>query len=351
LLDRVVATGCPATTAWTFDVGDFPLIGRNLVTDGVAFGYAPRRSALDHVLVEAAVDAGAELREGFVVDEFLSDGGRVSGIRGHESGKSVPATERAKVTIGADGRHSLLAKTVNADLTESHPTLTCWYFSYWSGVTCDGLEIYDTGRRVIFAFPTNDDLTGIFVAWPAAELARVRSDIEGSFTSAVDSVPEFSERVRNGRREERFRGATSLPNFLRKPHGPGWALVGDAGCHKDPYMALGVCDAFRDAELLASAIDAGLAGEQPMESALADYERRRNEATAPLFHRNLYSAKFQEPPPELLAIRAAVRDDPEASNQLFLAMDGLIPYESFFNPQNLERLMSGAGIARGRPQA
>jgi hypothetical protein len=35
-----------------------------------------------------------------------------------------------------------------------------------------------------------------------------------------------------------------LPNFFRRPCAPGWFLVGDAGYHKDPYMALGISDAF-----------------------------------------------------------------------------------------------------------
>ena len=47
LLDRVVATGCPAVTSMTADFGDFPLTGKDLVVDGVAFGYAPRRDKLD----------------------------------------------------------------------------------------------------------------------------------------------------------------------------------------------------------------------------------------------------------------------------------------------------------------
>lgn len=91
----------------------------------------------------------------------------------------------------------------------------------------------------------------------------------------------MAERVRDGQREERFYGATNVPNFLRKPYGLGWALVGDAGCHKDPFLALGICDAFRDTELLADAIDDGLSGRRPLDTALAEYEYRRNEATVP----------------------------------------------------------------------
>src|SRR5262245_63733873 len=94
----------------------------------------------------------------------------------------------------------------------------------------------------------------------------------------LDLAPEFAARLRDGRREERFYGATDLPNFYRKPYGPGWALVGDAGLHKDPFLALGICDALRDAELLAPAIGDGLDARRPLLEALADFESARNAA-------------------------------------------------------------------------
>lgn len=131
--------------------------------------------------------------------------------------------------------------------------------------------------------------------------------------------------VRGGRREERLLGATQLPNFLRRPGGPGWALVGDAGCHKDPFLALGVCDAFRDAELLAEALGSALSGSQPEAAALAEYERRRNEATMPDYRRNLVQAELGPPPAELLATRASLRGDQAAINRYMLVGEGLLP--------------------------
>ena len=107
----------------------------------------------------------------------------------------------------------------------------------------------------------------------------MQADLERQFMAVIDLVPDLAERVRAGRRAERFSGAANLPNFLRRPYGPGWALVGDAGCHKDPYLALGICDAFRDAEFLVDAIHARADGPRPLDEAMADYERRRNEAT------------------------------------------------------------------------
>jgi flavin-dependent dehydrogenase len=320
----------------TSDFGDGPLVGTDLTVDGIALGYGPRRSVLDEILVEAAVAAGAELRDGFVVEDVLTDGDRVTGIRGRGR-RGSPVTERAVVTVGADGRNSRLARAVRAPAYEVSPTLTCWYFSYWSGVPDRGLEVYVRGERVIFAFPTHGGLFALFVAWPVAERHAVRADIGGQLMAVVDKVPALAERVRGGRREERWRGATDLPNFLRKPYGPGWALVGDAGCHKDPFLALGVCDAFRDAELLVDALDEAFAGRRPLDVALADYERRRNEATMPDYRQNLQLARFQPLPADVAHLRASLRGNQEATNRFLMASEGMIPRDAFFNPDPAAR--------------
>ena len=319
LLDRVLATGCPPASTFTTDVGDGALVGRHLVVDGIPFGLGPRRAALDGVLVDAAVEAGAELREAFPVRELVYDDGRVVGVRG-----GTGVEERARFVVGADGKHSAVAKWVQPDAYAAVPTLTCWYFSYWSGVAGDGLEIHSRSRRVVFAFPTNDELYAVFVAWPIDELERVRSDIERELLAVVDAVPELGGRVRAGRREDRLYGAASLPNYLRKPYGQGWALVGDAGCHKDPYGALGVCDALRDAELLASALADGVSGAVPEEDALARYEAQRNEATLPEYRQNIAQARLAPPPAEFLELRASIRGDDEATRRFYLAAEGLI---------------------------
>jgi flavin-dependent dehydrogenase len=332
LLDRILATGCPPIASLTVDLDDFPLVGRDLVVDGVPVGLGPRRAALDQVFVEAAVEAGAELREGFVVDELTFEDGRVTGIQGRAAGGGAPIREAASFVIGADGRNSGVAKRVEAPAYETAPTLSCWYFSYWSGVGGDALELYQRGRRVIFAFPTNDGLFALFVGWPIEELGGIRGDPERELFTVVDLVPELAERVRGGRREERLLGATQLPNFLRRAGGPGWALVGDAGCHKDPYSALGLCDAFRDAELLAEALGDVLSGHRPEADALAGYERRRNDATLADYRTNLAQAKLDPAPGPLLELRASLRGNQEATNRFLLVGEGRLA-EAAAEPQ------------------
>jgi flavin-dependent dehydrogenase len=349
LLERVVATNCPPLTTHLSDFGDFPLIGRNIRVGNVAWAYAPRRRQLDQVLVEAAVEAGAEFRPNFLVEGCLWEGDRVKGIRGRDHRQRISSTEEAFITIGADGRNSTLARAVDAPSYEETPTLTCCYFSYWSGVPTEGFEWYIRKNRVIFAFRTNDDLTAIFIGWPINEFGSVRANIEGEFMRVVDLIPEFAERVRSGRREEPFYGSADMPNYLRRPFGPGWALVGDAGCHKDPMKAHGICDAFRDADFLTTAIHEGLAGECPLDDALMEYEHRRSETTMAEYRENIAAARFTPLPPELLQIRLALRGNQEDTNRFIMMLEGWISHEEFFHPENLQRILSNAGARRLLP--
>jgi flavin-dependent dehydrogenase len=341
---RQVAARTPAVTGAIVDLGDFPLLIPDIVEDGLPWAYGPRRTTLDKILVDAAAASGAEVRDGFHVDEYMADEGAVVGVRGRgASGRQVE--ERATVTIGADGRHSRLARFVGAQAYNETPPILCYYFSYWQDVESQDFEMYVRGgdRRVVFSFRTEDDLFAVFVGFPVDEFSHVRSDIEGAFMRVLDAIPGFGERVRAGRRAERFFGASDLPNFYRKPYGPGWALVGDAGLHKDPILALGICDAFRDVEFLADAIIDGLSGRSVLADALAEYERRRNEASATDYAENIASARFAPLPPQVLAIRAAVRDRPEEATRLWKARVGMVEPALFFNPQNLERLLGDIG--------
>ena len=329
LLDRVVATGCPPARRMTFDVGPFALSGAPTPADGADAAYAPRRYLLDQILLEAASAAGAEVRERFSVGELLIEDGRITGIRGRQAGGAT-VTEGAAIVIGADGMRSRVARAVGAPTYHERPGRTCAYYTYWSGVPLDGAELYPRDGRMVIAGPTNDGRTIVTVFWPRAEFHRVRADIERSFLEAVALAPSLAERLRAGRRAERFYGTGELPFFFRRPFGPGWALVGDAGYHKDPLTAQGIGDAFRDAELLAGAIDEGLRGHRPLDDALAGYERRRNEAALPLYDFTHELAGLEPPAPEMQALFGALRDDPERTSRFFGVIAGTVPMAEFF---------------------
>jgi flavin-dependent dehydrogenase len=342
LRERLAATGCPPITSISMDLGPFALRGTPPPYGDIAQAYCPRRTVLDKLLVDAAVEAGVELRECFAVQNLLWDGQRVSGISGRTaSGASI--TEKASIVIGADGIHSLVARQVEAPSYTTKPALSCVYYSYWSGLDLDGVEFYPRDGRGFGVLPTHDGLAAIIVGWAHDQFQAYRADIEGNYLKTLELAPALAERVRQGKREERFTGTADMPNFFRKPFGPGWALVGDAGYHKDSITAQGISDAFRDAELVAEAVDDGLAGRRPIEQALAAYEQRRNQAALPLYEFTCQLAALEPPPAEMQQLFAALRHNQEQTNRFFGVMAGTVPAPEFFAPENLGRIMGAGG--------
>ena len=334
LLDRLVATGCPPSRQLVFDVGPFALSGSPLPSDGVAEGYAPRRTVLDTLLVEAAAEAGAEVRTGFPVDELMFEDGAVVGIRSGE------AVEHARVVIGADGRNSFVARAIGATGYDERPGLACAYYTYWGGVESGDVALYPReGRMVMGGAGTNDGLQIVIVFWPKAEFQAVRANVERSFREAITLAPPLAERLATGERADRFYGIADLPFYYRRPFGPGWALVGDAGYHKDPITAQGITDAFRDAELLADALDAGFTGARPLDEALAEYERVRNDATRGLYELTYEFASLAAPTAEQQALFGALRTNQEDTNRFFGVVAGTVPPQEFFAPENLARIV------------
>jgi 2-polyprenyl-6-methoxyphenol hydroxylase-like FAD-dependent oxidoreductase len=334
LLDRLIATGCPPSRSLVFDVGPFALTGAPPPSGGVAEGYAPRRTVLDSLLVQAAAEAGVEVRTGFPVDELVFEAGAVVGIR---SGETV---ERARVVVGADGRNSFVARAVQAPEYDTRPSVACAYYTYWGGVGGGDVELYPReGRMVMGGARTNDGLNIVIVFWPKNEFHAVRADVERSFQDALALAPPLGERLATGERADRFYGIGDLPFYYRMPFGPGWALVGDAGYHKDPITAQGITDAFRDAELLAGALDAGFTGSRPLDEALADYERVRNEETRGLYELTYEFASLAPPTAEQQTLFGALRTNREDTNRFFGVVAGTVRPDDFFAPDNIGRIV------------
>ncbi len=322
LLDKVAASGCPPIREYTLDVGPFAVHGAPPPIDGVELAYSPRRHVLDRILVTAAARAGAEVRERYSVDGVLFENGRAVGVCTRDG-----QVERAKLVIGADGRHSMIARAVHAPEYDEAPPLTCSYYSYWSGVDMKGAELYPRDGMMIVASPTHDGRVVVIAFWPRERFDEVRKHVERSFEEALQHAPGLAERLRGGKREERFRGTLQAPNRFRKPYGPGWALVGDAGFHKDPILANGITDAFRDAELLAEAV---------LEDDFEGYERRRNEMAGAGYATALQFAGLQ-PPPEIRQLWEAMRGNRELTDGFFGTLAGTVSPEAF---------MSAAGARR-----
>jgi flavin-dependent dehydrogenase len=348
ILDKLEETNCPPITRYSFNFGPVSVAGTPRPSNGADRAYCPRRIVLDALLVEAAVAAGVEMREGFTVDEVLIEDGRVTGIRGHAKGGDT-VTERAKVVIGADGRHSIVAKAVEPEAYNEVPPLAPAYYAYWSGLPTDSFDTYiraESGRGWA-AIPTHDDLTCVVQGTPQSDFGTTKKDVEGTYLKGFELAPEFAERIHAAKRVSGFMGAGDLAGYFRKPYGPGWALVGDAGYHKHPITAFGITDAFRDAEAVATALDDTFSERRSFDEGMADYQHARDEEALPIYEFTCDFAKLEPPPPEMQQLIGAMQGNQEAQDGFVSVMAGTLPAPEFFGPANAGRIMAAAGPSSG----
>jgi 2-polyprenyl-6-methoxyphenol hydroxylase-like FAD-dependent oxidoreductase len=340
LLGTLAATGAPPICRhMTFDVGPFALRGAIPDANDGMGGFCPRRAVLDSILLNGAAECAVEVRESFTIDELLFEHDTVVGLRGH--GKdSTPVEERARIVIGADGVNSFVARAVRAPEYDVRPVAACCYYSYFSGVPQDDLELYVRDHCAFGGAPTSDGLHLVMVNWPTRDFPAVRADIESHVWRALEMSPDFRARVRAGRREEKWYGTAGVPGHFRKPYGKGWALVGDASYNRDPITAQGISDAFIDAEMLVEALSGGLSGSGALEDRLAAHESARNERVRPMYEFTTELAALEPPPPEMQALFNSLRGNQDATNAFLSAISGAIPLLEFMSNENLGRIMA-----------
>jgi 2-polyprenyl-6-methoxyphenol hydroxylase-like FAD-dependent oxidoreductase len=345
LLDDLIGTGCPWLPSYTFDFGPLVITGTPRDADGTAGAYAPRRIVLDELVARAAEKAGAELRQGFSVTELIADGGQVTGVRGHARG-GLEVSEYARVVIGADGVQSRVAGRVDAPRYREGPVLASACYAYWSGVPVTGARWMIRPNRGYGLIPTNDGLTLVLAAWPQSEVPQVKQDLQGNYLREV--TPVLGGQLDGGRQETRVVGE-GVPNRFRRPYGPGWALVGDAGYAKDPVTAQGITDAFRDAELCASALDATWQGRRGYDEALGEYQRHRDERVLPMYE---FTGQLGDlavpPPPQMQQLLGAIAGHQEAMDEFASMFAGALPVPEFFDPAHIGSLIGVADTESSR---
>jgi flavin-dependent dehydrogenase len=286
LLDDVVAAGTPSIERTTFHYADGDSVEVGIrPTPGVPALYAPRRYLLDRILVDAAAAAGVHVRHEATVTALLRDkSARVTGVRfADRDGRT--ADLRAAITVGADGVRSRVATEAGAEIIRRGRSCSAMFYRYYAGLSATGYEwAYGSGGAAGF-IPTNDGLTGVFVGTTPARLRTLRRDgTQHAFATLLAmAAPRLAERIASAEPVGRIHGWAGLPGFVRRPWGPGWALVGDAGYYKDPITTHGMTDALRDGELLADEIIGTLTGMVPDAVALKRYHAMRDQLSTRLF--------------------------------------------------------------------
>lgn len=331
LLDRLRASGCPPLDRAVYEVADIRIEGCGRGVEGQRAGYAPRRQVLDAVLVAGAVEAGAELREGCSVSELLHDAsGRVVGVAGLHRGRRF--TEQAALVVGADGMRSTVAKLSGAQYTRQDERLTCAYYTYWDDVPAH-FELYERPGSWVAAVPTNDNATLVLTYFPQARFDEVRRNARQSYLAQIHTTaPDLFERLQGKRPTERLRGTGDQQNYFRQAAGAGWALVGDAGHHKDSITARGISDAFFQAESLVRHIADSLDSPERVDSALGAYVRDRDEALAEGYEATIAAARLEMHQQRLTLLRA-IQKDPDLTALYFDVVAGAESSRALYTPK------------------
>jgi flavin-dependent dehydrogenase len=266
--------------------GTDPAVVTKVVKDraGVDHLLAPRRIVLDRILLDAAARAGAEVLTGVSVTDVLrSSDGRVTGIVARDEHGQVHRLA-ARVVVGADGVGSRIARAVQARTIEAQPSTAATYYAYVAGLGTNGFEFHVGDQSFAGLFTTHGHEANVWVCAPARRATLRGGDRTRDFLELLDRcAPTLAARVRDAEITSPVRGAVCLPNHVREAVGTGWALVGDAGYHRDPITGHGITDAFRDAELLARHLGSALRGERAERDALAAYAAERYAALKPIF--------------------------------------------------------------------
>lgn len=288
LLEEVCTTGAPPVHQFLIEFGGnaYP----RPITTPRGFILSVRRTTLDPILVDAAASAGATVRHRATVEALVWEEGRVVGVRGRDAAGRDFA-ERARLVVGADGRHSTVAQQVAAPEYDVLACPTGALYAYYRdvGPTAAGTDVVQFAEGPecdVLCCPCDGGVHVVLLIVSAAEFDRLNAAGPAAYEARLRTIPTFAPRLAGAKREGKlYRGSPrELRGYFRRPFGPGWALVGDAGYYAHPAAANGIADALRSADLVHGLVERAWAAGRPAEAALDEYQATRDAENAGPYH-------------------------------------------------------------------
>lgn len=292
--EALEASGATRMYRGGVQTGGFDLQTTVPVLDGITYHLGVRREILDNLLFEqAAREPNVEVRTGFTVTGLLRDGERVVGVRGRPGG-GAEEDWHAAVVAGVDGRQSMVARAVHAPEYNRKPGKNCVYYAYYRHFNNGGVPAAVTYRGEgysVLRFDADNGLTAISLGSQPQDWSLFKRDATGEFERRWRAIPALAELGRNVERVGQIKGYGPRDAFYRKPFGPGWLLVGDAGYYKDPCTGQGIYDALRSAELATASWTAWQHG-TPWDAAMRGYQRTRDRETKLMYQLTFETSKL-----------------------------------------------------------
>jgi flavin-dependent dehydrogenase len=226
------------------------------------FGLSLPRRVLDSILLERArLHKSVEVREGFRAEGIVLDDGAVRGVRGRRPGGESEVL-RARLTIGADGRNSVVARGLGA--FRWHPrhrklALGIHYEGVQGADQC--AEIY-AGRSLYGILNhQGSGKANLSIVTRQADISPWKGNLDGWFAALLKWLPTLRDRLHSARALEKVTALGPLAHQAARVSAGGALLVGDAAGFYDPFTGEGVYMALESArlaaEIAASALVAG----------------------------------------------------------------------------------------------
>jgi len=303
-----------------------------------------RRKLLDPLIVNAAIKAGAEFRDSFLVDSIFFENNQADGII-FTNPQGQKEIIKAKFVVIANGRLSRLMHKASSVITYNHPKQEFCFYNYFSGVDSSGLKI-PVHIRVKYGLaygPTNEDKHILSVWGPSAFGRQFYQDLEKNFYSIVRfCYPELADRLVESKAEEQFKGMIAVSNTDRQAIGPHWLAVGDAASCLSQSTAIGITNAFRDAEFAAHYLAEAFAGHLSIEEATEAYSVKHYQDLEGYFKFVCETSECNLATQEQIALLQALSHNPEQASHLLAVIGRILPVASFFNPDNIQQIMANA---------
>jgi 2-polyprenyl-6-methoxyphenol hydroxylase-like FAD-dependent oxidoreductase len=275
---------------------------------GIDYGLCIPRDQQDVLLVEAARDAGADVRERTAMTEVVWRDGRAAGV--HCKTREGEYEIQAKLVIGADGRKSHVAAEVGAwtpyRASKNGRGFAFRYVDDPKGEDApSAFQIFRAHGNQVLVLPSCPAGRTLVVNMTDAEkIPGIRADPEAGWQEMLDLDPALNERVGDATNMSRLRSTDDLSAYYRCSSGPAWALAGDAGHFKDPVTGNGMRDALKFGRLLGEAAAVTLHDSTELDVALRDWEVSRDADTISTYH---WGNRESRPGPSTPLVREVLR--------------------------------------------
>ena len=296
------------------------------------------RKRLDHLLLQCASSNGVEVRERAQVRNVIQEYGRVTGVVATING--VRETIRASIVIGADGRNSVVTRSLGLNAQVRWPRKT-GLVAHYRGVTdLDRFGEMHVGKHGYAGLaPLEDGLTNVAVVADSSAVDGRTGSVDDFFEQQIQSLPQVSRKLAAAERVGTIRGVGSMAHRARRTTGDGFLLVGDAASFLDPFTGEGIYEALKGAALAAPVVLAALEGGDVSARSLDAYRRAR---------RKTFTAKrevcwivqgFINAPPLMDYVTARLADREELGLTLSGVLGNFRPASSALSPLFLARLL------------